>query len=164
LLNLTGATLGPGATASNPAHWGFVPISVQRMASAASTPLSAGIATAILLSMGDISSSATARTWQPSTRSSHESQNLQASAALGASTQPKNHLDQIRLNLTYFYQSTYGINFGWQNTWGNPNPELFAPNPISGSANGKPNSNVSSSKRTRCPFGKADSWARPLAT
>src|SRR5262249_51530116 len=71
----------------------------------------------------------------------HEDQTLQGSFAQGVSTQPHNRLNQLRLNLTYYYEDTYGINFGWQNTWGSPNPGLFAPAPVSGSANGKPNSN-----------------------
>jgi hypothetical protein len=93
----------------------------------------------------------------------HEYQNLKASTALGASTGPDNHLNQVRLNLTYFYQATYGLNLGWQNMWGNANPALFAPSPISGSANGKPNSNSFIIEADWVPFGKDNSWGRPPA-
>ncbi len=93
----------------------------------------------------------------------HEDQNLKAFTAAGSSTAPGNHLNQIRLNLTYFYRNTYGINLGWQDTWGNANPALYAPAPVSGSANGKPNSNSFVIEADWVPFGKEDSWARPLA-
>jgi hypothetical protein len=50
---------------------------------------------------------------------------------------------------------------GWQRTWGTPNPLLYAPARVSGSANGKPNSNAFIFEADWVPFGKADSWARP---
>jgi hypothetical protein len=182
LLNLTGATLGPGATA-NPAPYG-------RMAYEWNwNGQSAHIGTVVLYSnlspangersvdttfgrdsytdvavdggyqfLGDGTHTATVDAIY-----THEGQNLQASTGLGASSAPGNHLNQVRLNLTYFYQSTYGINLGWQNTWGNANPALFAPEPISGSANGKPNSNSFVIEADWVPFGKAESWGRPLA-
>jgi hypothetical protein len=93
----------------------------------------------------------------------HEYQNLVGSTGFGTSTGPHNHLDQVRINLTYYYLQTYGLTFAWQNTWGNPNPALFPPNPISGSANGKPNSNAFIVEADWVPFGKADSWGQPLA-
>lgn len=93
----------------------------------------------------------------------HESQNLRGSFGMGTSSQAGNHLDQIRLNLAYWYRNTYGLNFGWQNTWGNPNPALYAPAPVSGSANGKPSSNSFVVEADWVPFGKEKSWGRPLA-
>lgn len=84
----------------------------------------------------------------------HEFQDLVGSVGLGASSGPSNHLDQVRLNFAYFYKQTYGINLGWQSTWGNANPALFAPDPISGSANGKPNSNSFVIEADWVPFGK----------
>jgi len=93
----------------------------------------------------------------------HERQNLVGSAGLGTSSQPGNHLDQVRISLAYWYQRTYGLNFGWQNTWGNANPALYAPAPVTGSANGKPNSDAFLIEADWVPFGKEDSWAGPLA-
>ena len=93
----------------------------------------------------------------------HERQNLVGSAGLGTSSQPGNHLDQVRISLAYWYQRTYGLNFGWQNTWGNANPALYAPAPVTGSANGKPNSDAFLLEADWVPFGKEDSWAGPLA-
>jgi hypothetical protein len=182
LLNLTGATLGPGATA-NPAPYGRVayewnwngqsahvgaiglysnlsPANGERSVdtdfgrdSYADVAIDGGYQF-----LGDGTNTATV-----DAIFTHENQDLKASTALGASTGPNNRLNQIRLNLTYFYQATYGLNFGWQNTWGNANPGLFAPNPISGSANGKPNSNSFIIEADWVPFGKGDSWGRPLA-
>ncbi len=93
----------------------------------------------------------------------HESQNLRGSFGMGSSSQTGNHLDQVRVNLSYWFQNTYGLNFGWQETWGNANPALYAPAPVTGSANGKPNSNSFIIEADWVPFGKAGSWGRPLA-
>jgi len=72
----------------------------------------------------------------------HEEAALRGSTTLGASSQKSSPLNQVRLNLAYFYRNTYGLSFGWQNTWGKPNPLLYSPAPVTGSANGKPNSNA----------------------
>lgn len=93
----------------------------------------------------------------------HEFQDLRGSTGMGTSSQPGNQLNQVRLNLAYWYRQTYGLNFGWQNTWGNANPGLYAPAPVTGSANGKPNSNSFVIEADWVPFGKAESWGRPLA-
>jgi hypothetical protein len=93
----------------------------------------------------------------------HEFQDLRGSTGLDASSQSGNHLNQVRVNLAYWYRQTYGLNFGWQNTWGNANPALYAPAPVTDSANGKPNSNSFVIEADWVPFGKAESWGRPLA-
>jgi hypothetical protein len=182
LLNLTGATLGPGGTA-NPApyarvayewNWGGQSAHVGAVAlysnlspangeRSVETMLGRDSYTDVAIDggyqfIGDGTHTATI-----DAIFTHEDQNLKASTALGASTGPGNHLNQIRVNLTYFYQNTYGLNFGWQNTSGNANPALFAPQPLSGSANGKPNSNSFVIEADWVPFGKDDSWGRPLA-
>ena len=182
LLNLTGATLGPGATA-NPAPYGRVasewnwdrqsahigavalysnlsPANGERTVDTSSGRDSY---TDVAIDggyqfLGDGTNTATVDAIL-----THEAQNLKASTALGTATGPNNHLNQIRLNLTYFYQNTYGLNLGWQETWGNANPALFAPQPLSGSANGSPNSNSFVIEADWVPFGKAESWGRPLA-
>jgi hypothetical protein len=182
LLNLTGATLGPGATA-NPApyaraayewnwnqqsaHVGAVflysnlsPANGER---SVETTFGRDSYTDVAIDggyqfLGDGTNIATI-----DGIFTHEDQNLKASTALGASTGPGNHLNQIRINLAYFYQNTYGLNLAWQNTTGNANPALFAPSPISGSRNGKPNSNSYIIEADWVPFGKDDSWGRPLA-
>jgi len=91
----------------------------------------------------------------------HENQNLEGAFNAGQSSQTGNELQQIRLALTYYYKQTYGVTFGWQYTWGNANPLLNAPAPVSGSANGKPNSSAFMVEADWVPFGKSDSIAAP---
>jgi hypothetical protein len=91
----------------------------------------------------------------------HEVQDLVGSTNAGASSQAANTLDQARASVTYYYQQTYGATIGWQQTWGTANPTLYAPAPLSGSANGKPNSNAFIFEADWVPFGKSDSWGAP---
>jgi hypothetical protein len=91
----------------------------------------------------------------------HEHQNLAGSFNAGASSQTDNSLNQARATVTYYYQQTYGLTVSWQRTWGSPNPLLFPSEPVTGSANGKPNSNAFIFEADWVPFGKADSWASP---
>ena len=91
----------------------------------------------------------------------HEKQNLVGSFNAGAVSQAANTLNQARATLTYYYQQTYGLTVSWQRTWGTPNPLLYPSAPVSGSANGKPNSNAFNFEADWGPFGKADSWAAP---
>ena len=91
----------------------------------------------------------------------HEDQSLNGSFNAGASSQPANTLDQARTSLTYYYQQTYGATVAWQNTTGTANPVIYAPAPLTGSANGKPNSNAFIFEADYVPFGKADSWGAP---
>ena len=93
----------------------------------------------------------------------HEDQALNGSFNAGSSSQVNGALNQIRANATYYYENTYGVTLGWQYTWGRPNPALFPAAPVSGSANGKPNSNAFTFEADWVPFGKQDSWARPFA-
>lgn len=93
----------------------------------------------------------------------HEDAVLHGSTALGNSSQKSSPLNQVRLSLSYFYEETYGINFGWQDTWGKANPLLYPPAPVTGSANGKPNSNAFIIEADWIPWGKAGSWGAPFA-
>jgi hypothetical protein len=93
----------------------------------------------------------------------HEYQNLVGSFGMGTASQSANHLNQLRVNTAYWYRGTYGLNVAWQKTWGNANPALYAPAPVTGSANGKPDSNSFILEADWVPFGKDDSWFRPLA-
>jgi hypothetical protein len=97
----------------------------------------------------------------------HEDQNLTGTtnnfnAANGTSFGSSFHLDQIRANAAYWYRNTYGATLGWQRTWGPANPVLYAPGPVGGSANAKPNSNAFMLEVDWVPFGKADSWLGPF--
>jgi hypothetical protein len=109
------------------ARWGYMPI-YARSTAARSLPVQDGTVTRTDVAidggyqfLGDGSNTATVDAIL-----THEDQNLNASNAIGASSRPGNHLDQVCLNVTYFYHSTYGINFGGQNTWGNANPAVLS--------------------------------------
>jgi hypothetical protein len=105
--------------------------------------------------------------WTLQTIYTHENQNLNGSATAfnafnGTTYGSKYHLDNYRLTGSYWYQNTYGVNVSWQKTWGPANPVLYQPAPLTGSANGKPNSNAFIFEVDWVPFGKEDSWARPF--
>jgi hypothetical protein len=93
----------------------------------------------------------------------HERQNLQGSFNMGAASQSGNSLNQVRANATYYYRNTYGLTAAWQYTWGTPDPLLFPAQPVTGSANGKPDSKAWIFEADWVPFGKGDSWGRPFA-
>ena len=79
----------------------------------------------------------------------HEEQVLNASGGGGHFG-----LNQLRANVAYWYENTYGLTLGWQKTWG-------AANPAYGTGNGKPNSNAFTLEADWVPFGKAESFASP---
>jgi hypothetical protein len=98
----------------------------------------------------------------------HEDQNLVGTAANNNNTNgtafgSRYHLDQVRMNTSYWFENTYGATFAWQRTWGPANPVLFAANPITGSNNGKPDTNAFILEADWVPFGKDDSWLAPNA-
>ncbi|HZE22124.1 MAG TPA: hypothetical protein VE082_08730, partial [Desulfobaccales bacterium] len=74
----------------------------------------------------------------------HEIQNWDASFALGNTAHRKDNLDTFRVNCNYAYWSQYGTfggNVAYFATFGNQDTGLYAPNPVDGSLNGRPNSN-----------------------
>lgn len=73
------------------------------------------------------------------------------------------HLDHVRIEASYWFQSTYGLTLGWQGTWGDSTPALYQPAPVTGSANSKPNTNAFIVEADWVPFGKADSKWSPFA-
>jgi hypothetical protein len=181
-LSATGNSLGPGATANIApyvrAAWQWV--WNQQSAYIGGLLLSANLNPAISATVGDNSQGQNRLTdygldagYQYLGDGRHivtgnalfirENQHLQASFNTGASSQVNSALNQVRVNATYYYQNTYGLTLAWQYTWGQPNPLLFAPAPVIGSANGKPNSNAFIVEADWVPFGKEDSWARPFA-
>lgn len=98
----------------------------------------------------------------------HENQNLKGTTAAfntanGTGFGSNSTLDQVRVNVSYWYQNTYGVTLGWQKTWGPANPVLYAPAEVVGSNNGKPNSNAFTIEADWVPFGKADSVLSPWA-
>ncbi len=94
----------------------------------------------------------------------HESQDLKGTSNAGGSSQPSGYLHETRTTLTYFYQRTYGLIGSWQKIWGRQNATLYPDDgPVTGSANGKPNSNAFIIEAAWIPFGKSESWGAPLA-
>ena len=72
-------------------------------------------------------------------------------------------LNSFQANVSYWYKNTYGLTLGWQKSWGPSNPVLYETGePLSGSANGKPNSNDFIIEADWVPFGKEDLSWRPL--
>jgi len=72
-------------------------------------------------------------------------------------------LSHGRISASYWYQNTYGFSAAWQKTWGNANTSVFSPNPVTGSANGKPDTDAFLLEADWVPFGKGDSWGAPFA-
>jgi hypothetical protein len=93
----------------------------------------------------------------------HEDTDLKGSYALGAAGPARASLNDMRLHATYYYLNTYGATIAWQQNWGTADPGLYAPAPIFGSANGKPNSTAFIFEADWVPFGKQGSWASPWA-
>lgn len=98
----------------------------------------------------------------------HEEQNLTATTALsnaanGTSFGSHYNLNQVRANMSYWYQNTYGATLGWQGTWGGGNPVLYQPAELTGSNNTKPTSNAFIAEADWVPFGHDGSWMAPWA-
>ncbi len=99
----------------------------------------------------------------------HEDLNLEGTTnafnnANGTTFGSKSSLNQVRMNVSYWYQNTYGVTLGWQNTWGPANPALYTTgSDMTNSANGSPNSNAFIIEADWVPFGKPDSWMAPWA-
>lgn len=93
----------------------------------------------------------------------HEEQDLRGSTAAGASSRARNRLDQISLSLSYWWRDTIGVSVNWRNLWGSANPARYAPDPIDGSASGRPDSTAFTLEADWAPFGKDGSWGAPLA-
>lgn len=83
-----------------------------------------------------------------------ESQTLTASNAAGLSSNPTNYLTQFRIAASYYWHNTYGFTLAFTSTTGSTDTTLFAPAPLTGSANGSPNSQAIVAQIDWTPFGK----------
>ncbi len=94
----------------------------------------------------------------------HEQQDLNGSTANYNATNStalgSNYgLNSINLNVSYWYENTYGLTVGWQSIWGQDNlPQYSGLN-----ATGSPNSNGFTLEADWVPFGKDKSLWRPWA-
>lgn len=70
-----------------------------------------------------------------------ENQTLDAAFAGGASANPKNTIKTFRLNASYYPTQLIGFTGGYFQTVGTQDTVLYAPAPVSGSANGDPKTN-----------------------
>jgi hypothetical protein len=71
----------------------------------------------------------------------HESQTLNASFVDGFSANNSNTLNTTKLAGEYYYKRRIGGSVGYFNITGSSDPVLYSPAPVTGSANGSPNSN-----------------------
>jgi hypothetical protein len=71
----------------------------------------------------------------------HENQQLNASFQDEFSANNSNTLNTTKLAGEYYYQRRIGGSVGYFNITGSTDPVLYAPAPVTGSANGSPNSN-----------------------
>jgi hypothetical protein len=83
-----------------------------------------------------------------------ENQTLTSSFASGLSANPTNYLTQFRIAASYYWHNTYGLTLAFTSTTGSTDPVLFAPAPLTGSANGSPDSQTIIGEITWTPFGK----------
>ena len=81
-----------------------------------------------------------------------EKQTLDASFANGDSANPSDDLKTLRLNVSYFYKRKYGAALGYFSTTGSADAGLYAPNPIDGYANNKPDSKGWTSELDWVPY------------
>ncbi len=70
-----------------------------------------------------------------------EKQTLDATFAGGGSANQKNTLKSLHLNASYYPKQWLGLSGGYFDTRGTADVGLYAPNPVDGSASGKPNTN-----------------------
>jgi hypothetical protein len=93
----------------------------------------------------------------------HEDNTLNGSVAMGAAANVRGYLNEARATVSYFFDATYGVTLSMQSIAGSADPVLYAPAPVTGSANGKPDSTDFVIEADWIPFGKADSWRAPFA-
>lgn len=94
----------------------------------------------------------------------HEDHGLRGTAAAGGASSASGTLQETRLVATYYLDATYGATAAWEKIWGSADALLYQKGvAISGSANGRPDSNAIILEADWVPFGHEKSWLRPLA-
>jgi hypothetical protein len=92
----------------------------------------------------------------------HEDQNLVGSAALRAASSADNHVETVSISGQYAYRQTYAFTLGYFDVFGSSDAALFPVAPWFGSANNSPDSRYFTLQAEMIPFGKANSFAKPL--
>jgi hypothetical protein len=91
-----------------------------------------------------------------------ESQTLGASFAAGTSANPTNNLTQLRVAASYYWNNTYGATLAYESIFGSTDTGLYAPAPLTGSADGSPNSQAIVAQIDWTPFGNDTThWGYP---
>lgn len=85
-----------------------------------------------------------------------ENQNLAGSLANGLSSNASNYLTHFRVAAAYYWHDTYGLTVAYSAITGSADPTLYAPAPLTGSANGSPNSQAIIGQIDWTPFGNSD--------
>ena len=89
----------------------------------------------------------------------HENQRRNDLFTKGEATNRTGHLNEFRINASYYFDQTYGVSAGRFITRGSRDTLLYA----DGYANGSPNTTGSVFQADWTPFGKEDSWGAPWA-
>lgn len=92
----------------------------------------------------------------------HESQSLGASYAAGDAEHRHGSLRSGTLDASWYHDATWGATFAYFDTRGSRDADLYAAEPDSGSAAGRPDSRGTTYQVDWTPWGKADSWLRPF--
>lgn len=82
-----------------------------------------------------------------------ERQNLDASFSAGTSTNALDWLDQFRVAASYYWSNRYGLTLAYTSIYGSTDPLVYAPAPLTGSANGSPNSQAIIAQLDWTPYG-----------
>jgi len=90
-----------------------------------------------------------------------EFQDLSASKELGDSNNSSDSLETFRTNINYTVFSRIAFTTGYFQTTGTTDKGLYQPEPISGSANGRPDSKGYILELDYAPFGNPNSFATP---
>jgi hypothetical protein len=91
----------------------------------------------------------------------HEDQSLDASYALGEASGKSKTLNQVKFNVQYAYDQTYIFSLGLFGVGGSRDALMYAPNPVDGSANGRPTSQAYILQAEWVPWGKVTSTGQP---
>jgi hypothetical protein len=82
----------------------------------------------------------------------HETQDWAASYPLGLTANPHDRLNQITLTASYLFHQVIGITESYNGVFGNGDSSLYAAAPVSGDANGKPNTTSYTTELDYYPF------------
>lgn len=93
----------------------------------------------------------------------HEKQDRSGSFSLGMASNPKDSLNDFKVNASWYHDKTYGLTAGYFSTSGSSDALLYPAEDISGSLAGTPDTAGYIIQADLTPFGKDDSWARPWA-